>query len=118
MIQLLKINKLGGIESLDFKGRGIDLRKFGRVAIERSTEILWNEQYQKWYIQFLNLGRFSGKVLDTGIAWLANCGQPCFVPQMRGVCVSDDLTLLFDEYQGAIFCEVLVIQSLRKQCLV
>ena len=63
MRQVITIGTGGGISGLQVKpGKGLDLRQFGRAVIKRASEIVWDEQQQKWFVKILT-GRYGGKVL-------------------------------------------------------
>lgn len=52
--QKLFVNPDGSIEGLQVKkGKGVDLRQFGKANIKRASEIVWNEDNQMWFIKIL-----------------------------------------------------------------
>lgn len=104
--QVIFIDEIGGVSSLDFKGRGIDLRQLGEARIERTTEILWNQGAQKWYIKYLT-GRKSGTLATVGDWTLFGNGS--------AVIFGEDGELLFDEYDEAVQHEIVLVQAMREE---
>lgn len=110
--QVITFKPDGTIEGLQFKGKGVDLRKFGRAKIERTSDIIFNEDSQKYSIKFLH-GTLAGQPATFAQAADFNVpiteGIDCFgfPPGER------DQILLFNEYDEAVTAEVLLIQSAR-----
>ncbi len=53
--QVITITPSGEMQSLQRKrGRGVDVRQFGHAAIERASEITWNEPQQCWHGRLLD----------------------------------------------------------------
>lgn len=54
MKQVITIKPDGTMAGLQHKpGKGVDLRQFGPAKIERASEIVFNEDTQKWNIRIL-----------------------------------------------------------------
>lgn len=103
--QKVFIKKDGTIEGLQVKkGKGIDLRQFGKAKIERASEIVWNEKLQKWFIKVL-VGRFKNRVLTTGM----------FSTYTKSNDISSlvDKEMYFEDYEDAVKKEIAFLDSVR-----
>lgn len=64
MQQVITIQPDGGMSGLHHKkGKGLDLRQFGKVSIRRVSEILWDEDEQNWYVRIID-GPLEHTILD------------------------------------------------------
>lgn len=106
--QLITIDPLGGIESLQMKGDALDLRPFGRAAIERTTEIIWNEDKQAWGIKLLH-GALAGLVTLALYCSHAESNTP----DDFEVIADESIVPLWREYDDAVSAEVELVQGLR-----
>lgn len=116
--QVITFRPDGSIDGLQFKGKGIDLRRFGSAKITRTTDILFDEASQKWTIKFLH-GTCTGQ---TAAVWHAQRFE-CMIEleAMFRPLRSDeprDTVLAFEEYEQAVAVEVLLLQAARKAGLV
>jgi hypothetical protein len=84
MKQILTVCPDGALAGLTVSG-GFNYLKLGKASVQRVTEILWDEENQKWYGKFLR-GPLSGTKLLGG--------------------------KLFDEYADAVSAEVDAIHGL------
>lgn len=102
--QKIFINIDGSVEGLQMKkNKGIDLREFGKAKIERASEILFNEDTQKWYIEIL-VGAFEGLILTKNV----------FSEFCHHINVStSEHILYFDDYDTAVAHEVEFLNSVR-----
>lgn len=108
MGQQISISPVGGLLSLNFKQKGIDLRKFGKADIRRTTEILWDTDRQQWYVKFLQ-GRRAGTCM-TNLTLVQAQKSPQSNPHVN----TADSTIYFDEYEDAVAEEIRTVQGLRK----
>ena len=83
--QVVTIAPDGAISSLRRKD-GLDLRQFGKVEIQRVSDIKWDSDHQKWYVKIIE-GPRKG-----------------FVSMQ-----------LFKEYEDAVEAEITWLDDLRKQ---
>ncbi len=91
MRQVITIDETGIMSGLQHKpGKGVDLRQFGPVRIERASEILWNEETQAWNIHLL-CEPFSGKAVST----------------------PDGSVLNFQNYDDAVTVEIVLLNEAR-----
>lgn len=114
MKQLISIRPDGSIKGLQFKGKGLDLRKFGKASINRVSEIDWCEDKQKWKIYFLQ-GVLGHTYAD--VSCLTNYLKLSRSEEMaiRGKSqLGEHNVLLFDDYDTAVEAEVLLIQAAVK----
>lgn len=110
--QVITFKPDGTIEGLQFKSKGIDLRKFGRAKIERTSDIIFDEDSQKYSIKFLH-GTIAGQTARLMHAKFFDC-VPALEAMMGPFGDAEARTvLLFDEYDQAVAVEVLLIQSAR-----
>lgn len=111
--QVITFRPDGSIEGLQFKGKGLDLRRFGRAKIERTSDILFDEELQKFTIKFLH-GACAGQ--QARLQHVRHFGaqeevEAAFRPLLEG---EDSGTLLaFAEYDDAVKVEVILIQAAR-----
>ena len=108
MRQVISIDVTGGVYSLDHKQKGIDLRNFGDVEIERVTLVEWDYESQKWYLSWKK----------DGAKWSAGLVYSQADKELRQWLTSNAEThtsgyYLFDNYEDAIKVEVSIIQSMQ-----
>jgi hypothetical protein len=108
-------------------GKGVDLRRFGKVKIERSSLIEWEEEHQGWTIKLLRCAAFlhywvdmvkhsySPYVVDYHLLKLANLTPPDGLIRRFEGPPPITIPLIFKEYEDAVECEINLIQSLRKK---
>lgn len=124
--QVVTVGPTGSLSGLQFKSRGVDLRKFGHAQIERISEIVWIEDYQAWGVRFLEgeWGSIDNNVdiLSFGhINYLVNrCNMlaktaadmmsKCVPFEYNPPCNNLEVIILFDEYDAAVEFEVAFIQ--------
>lgn len=82
-------------------GKGIDLRALGPVTVERTSEILFDEAAQMFYIKLLKDGTIVRR------HWLLNTTN--IVPTSHGI--SD--TAFFRDYEDAVAAEIAYVRWLR-----
>lgn len=115
--QVITITALGGMEGLQRKpGQGIDLRKFGVVAIERASEVLWDEENQKWFVKFFHLPKnlSSTGILTLGL-WRQAVGSEYPVTASMIQPSETGFVLLYDDYEIAVKAEISTLDGLRIQ---
>ena len=114
MRQLISIKPDGSIKGLQFKGKGIDLRRFGKASINRVSEIDWCEDKQKWRIYFLQ-GMLCHTYVDisclTHSLKLSRADENLILSKAH---LGEHNVLLFDDYDTAVEAEVLLIQAAVK----
>ena len=124
--QLITINPDGSITSLDFKGKSaVALRTMGNAETDRISEILWDADYQSWYIQFC-YGPRSQSIVTPSLAkeawgswWrsiLTRFGKWKVVDAVKGDAESGKM-IVFHDYEVAVAVEVNIIQTLREKGL-
>lgn len=111
--QLITIAPDGSLQGLDFKNKGVNLRQFGRAKIERTSEITWNEDAQKWQITFLH-GTEAGKIATYGHAYAFGIEAAEGVRTFGFPPGAPHEPLHFEDYDRAVAAEVLLIQTARK----
>lgn len=111
--QLISIDPFGGVESLQFKGTGIDLRDMGNARIERVSDIVFDETTQRWQIKLL-LGECAGELVPGALVSAAlshaeaeDMPHTSFEWELAGPLAA------FREYDDAVAAEVLVVQWAR-----
>jgi hypothetical protein len=115
--QLIVITPDGHIKGLDFKGKGVPLRQFGRASIARVSEIIWSDDDQRWFIRFLQ-GKLAGVAVSEqharhGCGWLGDFEEKAWGisnPPAGGAERVFTEPLLFAEYEAAVRFEVEIIQ--------
>jgi hypothetical protein len=95
--QVITVNRDGSLEGLQVrsKDKGLDLRSFGKASINRYSDIVWNEEFQKWSIKILH-----GPLKDE---FLTKEWHSLIVNKKFTYC--DDV-ILFDEYEEAVAEEI------------
>ena len=83
--QVVSVAPDGAISSLRRKD-GLDLRQFGKVEIQRVSDIKWDSIHQKWYVKFIS-GPLEGEFIKR----------------------------YFDEYEDAIKAEIHFLDAKRRQ---
>ena len=102
--QLISITPYGEMVGLQTKkGKGIDLRQFGKAEIKRSSIIEWDNCHQKWFIRMLPEGYelTTSVLMGVGSRFLFNHSE-------------DGDIAYFDDYEDAVKVEIAYIQETRK----
>lgn len=94
------------------KGKGLDLRQFGRAQIERASHIIWEEATQLWLVEVLT-GPYAGQTLTRKL-WMLGVGSET-VAHLAVPEAGDDSPLGFDDYEEAVQAEVAFLDALRLQ---
>jgi len=89
-------------------GMGIDLRSFGRIQVNRVSDIMFDAAVQLYYVKFV-AGPLKGETLGT-LIWHNAFGQD--IPDGL-TCIGGNL--YFDSYEDAVDAEVEVLIHLRMQ---
>ncbi len=125
MNQVITIDPNGSISGLQRKrGKGLDLRQFGRARIERASEITWDEERQNWNIHVLsrNVCRWMTEMDADGPRFYTRGGvtldfnhwsmaiENCELPDTA---LYDQDFLAFDHYDDAVAVEVKFLDALR-----
>lgn len=112
MKQVITIGPDGSIKGLQHKrGKGLDLRQFGRASIKRETIIQWDDVRQAWFILW--------KDDDETEAWRdaqfveAGIEQAQLIEWGAFVVTEDNGIVWFRDYEDAVLAEVAVIQALQ-----
>lgn len=122
-IQVITISPTGQVSGLQRKrGRGVDVRQFGHAAIERASEITWNEEQQAWHVHVLNPAAVRWMTNTMGVehrgATLTSTNWYYAMPALRppppkgAVRLFEDW-LAFDDYDAAVAAEVAFLDALR-----
>jgi hypothetical protein len=114
--QIISIAPDGTIYGLDFKAKGVSLRDFGKTQIERVTSIEWDDNKQRWFIQWTCERHIEERNRTT---WTIHEFLDAKTDHvlLRGEKRETDSNcpITFVEYEDANAAEVAVIQSLRKR---
>lgn len=106
--QLITIKPDGSLVGLQVKkGKGLDLREFGRAKIVRSTLIEWDEDYQGWYVRFLN-GAMKDQILNRAMFWGYR------IHPLHKTVRRSDAAMIYADYEDAVIAEVAAVQGMRK----
>lgn len=113
MRQVISISPEGVVSGLQHKkDQGLDLRQFGRAEIVRASEVVWDDRWQKWRVEFREgAGQYAGTILSP--QQLSALGVASQLPAYS-VCVILN-AVLFDEYDDAVKAEIAVLNTLRLQ---
>lgn len=105
--QVISIAPDGSMQGLRRKkGNGLDLRTFGNAEVERVSEILFDGDEQKFYVQFLT-GELAGRKLTFPL-YSAITGKTVFFKNEQPV-------MLFDEYEDAVAAEIETLDTIRER---
>tara|TARA_Y100000031_G_C8103111_1_gene329690 strand:- start:183 stop:560 length:378 start_codon:yes stop_codon:yes gene_type:complete len=114
--QVISISPTGAISGLQYKPKqGVDLRAFGKAVITRASEILWDDNKQKWYVEFRegSASILNGVKLTEFMAEL-RVGQP--VRLVRDGELDEAYrspVAYFDEYDEAVKAEIAYLNWAR-----
>ncbi len=105
-MQVISIELGGAISGLQVKkGKGLDLRTFGKASIRRYSEILWQENEQKWAIAI--------RANPHGSYYLSEfMFHEAMHPDQSNHEYSID-KMLFDEYEDAVEKEIAYYNSMK-----
>ena len=106
--QLLTIKPDGGIVALRGHRGLFNPARLGKASIHRSTEILWDEERQAWYIKLLR-GLWKGCHLSRGMLSEVTGENPELLMSTA--------TIYFQDYEDAVTVEIHAIESARKRGL-
>lgn len=119
MKQVITVTSLGEIAGLQVKpGKGFDLRTLGKASITRASEIVWNEENQRWRVELREgAGSYAGRTVT---AWLAvdalGSAWDRAIPSHFEVWDGDkEHYLEFVNYDDAVKAEIAVLDGLRLQ---
>lgn len=102
--QVISVNVFGGVSGLQHKpGQGVDLRSFGKVQIDRASEVLWDEQAQQWYVSFRS---GSGELLDGVDLTQLMLAQVTPENAACTACADPKARAYFPEYDDAVKAEI------------
>ena len=114
--QVISISPTGEISGLQHKPKqGIDLRAFGKAVITRASEILWDDNKQKWYVEFRegSASILNGVKLTEFMAEL-RVGQPVRLVERDELNEAyQSPTIYFDEYDEAVRAERAYLNGAR-----
>ena len=109
MHQVLSINSHGEISGLRMPANvGLDLRRFGKIKVERVSEIVLGDETQCYYVYFI-AGPLKGEVLDT-LIWNEAQGHDAKAP-VGGTILGGHI--YFEQYEDAVAAEVAVLNRFR-----
>lgn len=114
--QVVTVSPDGVVSGLQVKkGRGLDLRSFGRAEIERVSEIQWSDEHQGWYVNII-AGPFAGRIL-TFTMWRGVEPESFFPKQVRSYFRVSGLdgVPVFDEYEDAVEAEIAFLDAARRR---
>lgn len=112
MKQQVIIKPDGSVSGLDFKKKGLPLTQLGKAKTKRVTDIVWDEESQKWVIKFL-MGELEGSLL--AYSHITKMGLPLPPVDNNLEARDTDGVLLFSDYDDAVSAEVFFIQAARRQ---
>lgn len=110
--QVITISPDGTLSGLQHR-RGFDLRKLGEVSISRASEVLWDEDHQRWFVEFRDAGSLSGQCMTATVAFEALGAQWDFMLVSPATGLGADKRLLFAEYDDAVHAEITVLNAMR-----
>jgi hypothetical protein len=117
MTQVITITPAGTVSGLQVKkGKGFDLKALGRAAIERVSDITWNERAQAWTIKLLEpaprmyRGVMTRAVIDDAGVTLPDTARLDNISRWSNAPVE---LVLFDDYDDAVRFEIEFLNSLR-----
>lgn len=103
--QVITIHTDGTASGLQRKD-GLDLRLLGHAMIERTSEILWDELEQKWYVEFKHVP--SEPVLSIGLYHTIVLGMA-----YSGEVQVYNAPMYFSEYDEAVEAEIKTLDWAR-----
>jgi hypothetical protein len=108
MNQVITIKQGGGMETMRSR-KGIDPRRFGKVAIRRVSEIEWDEKEQGFFIRLLRQDAIVTRTLCAYYDFFifGHCAGFFFN-------MGDDPIMYFHEYEEAVKFEIAFLNHLRK----
>lgn len=111
--QVITIGAAGSMESLQFKGKGVDLRKYGHASIQRISDIVWHEALQLWTV-VPKQGKLAGKPIMSDTLIDVYHGDTQALGDVILACSLEGLPLVsFVEYEQAVEFEVDFIQRCK-----
>jgi len=102
VIQTINVLPVGSVETLETRGKGIDLKPMGNASVNRAADIVFLELYQKWAIKFL-IGEFAGQYAN-------NAYRGMQTPYSNEETINPPL--LFSSYNDAVKEEALIVNNL------
>lgn len=123
MGQVISILPNGEIQGLQYKpGKGLDLLSLPAQAhVVRASEILFDVDTQKWYVEFREgAGAYTGRLLDFSV--VQECGEPLcdrnydaakHWSYSKPLSFVANFTYQFSSYDLAVEAEVDVLNCLR-----
>lgn len=107
MEQVVTINPDGSVETLrSAKGKGVDLREFGAVEMQRVSNVELCPNAQKYYVEFTeHAGVLAGRNLTVGL--LATVRNEDF--RLADI----NSRAYFDEYEDGVAAEIQVLNAVR-----
>ena len=111
--QVITVGTTGSLESLQFKGKGVDLRKQGHASIHRISDIVWDETRQLWTV-VPTQGKFKGIPICVAELVEAYHGDTQLLGDRYLNCNRAGIPLIaFSEYEEAVAFEVEFIQKCK-----
>jgi hypothetical protein len=109
--QVITISPSGQISGLQVKpGKGVDLRQFGKAQIERASEIVWDDDHQRWFVQ-ITRGQYAGKII--GHDFCEEVGFKRHGIDVNYYCGAPDNRLVVQDYDEAVRLEIMVLDHIR-----
>lgn len=113
MKQVITIGAEGSMESLQFKGKGVDLRRHGHASIQRISDIVWDEFSQLWTV-VPQQGKLAGKTVRCADCVTLHGEGTVGMGKVLFNCELEALPIIaFKEYEQAVEFEVDFIQACK-----
>jgi hypothetical protein len=111
MARTITIHENGAITALHSrKPDSLQIHKLGKASITRTTDIVFHQEKQLWYAEFLE-GEFSGRRLTTDMCRMAEISPESLRLSKASM---DESTLYFDTDTDCIHAEHLIVDGLRR----
>ena len=109
--QIISIGPDGSLVGLDHKKKGLDLRQFGKAKTERATLIEWDENRQKWFVNWNDGPTWTVSLFrDLNVCFFEYKGE--LVPTSYDM-NDHERVVYFEDYEDAVSAEVAVIQAMQ-----
>lgn len=119
--QVVTIHSNGSLSGLERK-KGFDLKSLGKAKKERVSEIVWDEDTQKWYVEFKKLHLSSTLTESLYSAarhyfFTNNLAEHFIDPDLDYSAVGGSNLIYFENYDEAVKAEIMVLDYLRLESL-
>lgn len=113
--QVITIREDGSVAGLQRRD-GLDLTTLGEADIVRASEVIWDKEKQKWFVEFRSAKEETG---FTHVSVKLGCNAAGNLPiknldKFRQWCNAEPL-MYFDTYEQGVKAEILCLDYLRLQ---